>query len=188
MISRSAVARTVAISRSAVARCSATSWSVVVRSWVVSRSASARMLSTSRRLLLRSSLASRSAESRDAFASRSAAVFTAVATARAFSTTSFDSRWAAAMSFSASRLDSPRCSFACSSARRSSCSTRVPRPDSVGWARSSSCLDCSATLRSSSEMRSRASVVPVLAFAVVSVSSSMRACSRSMNMSTCVRS
>ena len=56
---------------------------------------------------------------------------------------------------SASRLDSPRCSLACSSARRRSCSTRLPRPDRVGWARSSRALVCSVTLRSSSLMRSR---------------------------------
>ena len=61
-------------------------------------------------------------------------------------------------------------------------------PGQRGLGRSSSCLACSATLRSSSLMRSRASVVPVFALEARSISSSMRACSRSMNMSTWVRS
>ncbi len=59
-----------------------------------------------------------------------------------------------------SRLASPRWSLACSSASRRICSTRVPRPDSVGRLFSSSCLlvsvsFCSSALSRCSAWRSR---------------------------------
>ena len=126
--SRSVVVRSLAMSRSIAARFSATSWSAMARSLAASRSVVEVSSSASRRAPVRIASASRSAEPRRSSVSRLALARSSAASFSAPARSSAASTLAAACSSLAAERASPTISVACSSARRSNCSIREPRP------------------------------------------------------------